>query len=321
MKLAALLIVAMCSIAAPLSALAQYPDRPIRIIVPYGPASNSDTMVRVVATKLGDELGVPVVVENRVGASGVLGTEWAQRQKPDGYTIFVVTSGTMGVIPNIQLKTPYEPETFVPLAYLAGGPLFLVTYAGLNDGKVHTFKDFVAYGKANPGVLNYGFGTPGAWIITAEVVGKSGIAAIPLQVYASEALAMPDLLTGRSHFMFVTYSVMSGYLNSGKLRVLAVLDEKRSEVLPDVPNLKELGIDWDFGGWVGLMAPAHTPKESAEKLSHALRKVLAEPGVKTAFQNIGMQTKDMSPQEFSSFIMDEMRRYKKSIEENNIPRR
>lgn len=246
--------------AAPAAAQTDFPSKPLRFIVPYPPGGPLDTMARLLAEKVRDSLGQPVVVENKAGAGGNIGADLVAKSAPDGYTLVMGAVATHAINPFLFANLPYDPiKDFAPITIVASVPNVLVMnleFAQKNN--INSVADLVAYAKKNPGRLNYGSGGNGsAGHLSGELLkARAGIAAehIPYQGAAPAQLA---LLSGQSDFMFDNLAASAPLIKDGKVKALAVTTAKRSSLLPDVPTVEESGVKgFDLGTWFGVFAPA-----------------------------------------------------------------
>jgi tripartite-type tricarboxylate transporter receptor subunit TctC len=285
-----------------------YPSRPIKIIVPYAAGGATDLITRVVAQYLSSSLGVGVIVENRTGVGGTLGTRAVAQAEPDGYTLLTATNGPFAIGPAIYRDVGYDPiKSFAPIAYLAGAPDLLVVRSEL---PVNNLQELFAYAKAHPGELNYGagLGTP-ANLIVEWLKAKSGanIVYIP---HRGGAPATTDLLAGQTQVGIEILSPLLPFVREGKLKPIAVTGAKRSPELPDVPTLIENGFPGAaFIAAFGIVAPAGTRPEIVAKLNRAVNESLGSEPMKQTLAKIGFESNIGTPQDLAAFIVDEMARW------------
>jgi tripartite-type tricarboxylate transporter receptor subunit TctC len=306
--------------AAPSLALAQAewkPAKPVRMIVNFPPGGSLDPMARAIAAPLGTALGQPVVVENRAGASGMIGTEVAVRAAPDGYTILFSAGSTKSIVPLITRKMPYDPaKDLVPVAAAARTALFLIARPDL------PFKDFAGlldHARKNPGRLSYG--SPGAGSsphIAGEMLSsQAGISTLHVP-YKGAAAALTDLLGGNID-LFFDPGIAFEHVRSGRLRLLGVGSLRRAALFPDTPTLHELGFKgFDVGTTNGFWAPVGMPKAAIERYNREISRALTVPAVIDAIRALGSEPVSMSAAEFGTAIWADMARYAKIIEERKI---
>jgi tripartite-type tricarboxylate transporter receptor subunit TctC len=308
MKRIVFLAAALCALAS--SALAQtWPSQPLRLIVPFPPGGVTDVMSRTVAARLAEELGQAVVVDNRAGASGVIGAEAGAKASPDGYTLIMGNISTLAINAATFAKLPYDPQkSFAPVSMVAIQPLLIAVHPSV---PAKTVPELVALAKAKPEGLAYG--TAGSSIHLA-VEQFSTVAGIRMNhiPYKGSAPAITDLVGGQIQVLFDPFSTLYPQVAAGKVRALAVTTEKRSSVAPDLPTLAEAGYPgFDVSSWQGIVVPAGTPQPIVDKLHDVLVKVLAEPGVKAQFAKQGAEAAPSTPQNFGGYIAAEITRWKK----------
>jgi tripartite-type tricarboxylate transporter receptor subunit TctC len=299
---ACLAAVACAALAQP--SFSQYPAKPIRIIVPFTPGSATDTMARPVADKLSTALGQPVVVENRPGAGGTIGIAALAKSPPDGYTLAVVSTGHV-VNPVLYASLPYDTiKDLSGVAPIAGQPCVLVVSPQLG---VKTVKDLVAMAKAKPGQLNYATaGTGSAAHICAEKFRMAaGIDAVHVPLKGSPE-SLTETMGGRTHYTWTPLSTAVGQIKEARLLALAVSTAKRSPQFPEIPTIAEAGFPKaEFNFWVGMLAPAGTPREVLARINSEVQKALAAPDMKERLANLGNEPMFMSPAEFDAFLREE----------------
>ncbi len=314
-KLAALLVAA--SLALP--ALAQeWPQKPVKLVVPYPPGGNVDGAARIVATELAKSLGQPVLVENKAGAGGLLAGEMVAKSEPDGYTLFVAANGPLLYSPTIFNRPLYHwQKSFVPISSISLTPLVLQAHPSL---AVKTVPDLIALAKAKPDTLT--MASPGAGTtnhLMSEMLQKVTGAKWITVHYKGNAPATQDLLGGQVNFNFDQVSVAQPFIKDGRTRALAVIAPQRVKWLPDVPTLEEQGIKGVEGQtFTGLLAPAGTPAPVIAKLSAALRAALEDTAVIGKFYAAGAETRWMSPQDFAAYLQKEESTWMPVIKAANI---
>src|ERR1700726_1969616 len=289
---------------------AEYPTGPISMIVPFAPGGSSDTVARIIGNAISKELGQPIIILNRSGAGGNIGFEMAARAQPDGYTLLMASS-PLAVNVSLYPKLGYDPATdFAPISLVALQPNLLVVSREL---PVKTLAELIAYAKANPGQLNFGSSGVGtSQHLAGELFKRRAGVDIVHVPYRGDA--MIDLVGGRLQMMFETLPVSLSYAQSGQLRAIAITVDERSKMLPNVPTVSEAGLPGFISrGWLGVAAPANTPKPIIDRLNAAIRKALETPSVADRLTELGLQIKATSPSEFATFIDQEINDYRNVI--------
>ena len=295
-----------------------YPTKPIRIIVAYTPAGATDILARTVGQKLTEAWGQTVIVDNRPGANGNIGTEVAARATPDGYTLLMVTAGTHGINPSLYRQLSWDAvRDFAPVSLVAMVPNILVV---TNSLPVRSVKELVAHAKANPGKLNYG--SPGngstAHLSMELLKSMTGISLTHIP-YKGSAGVLSDLIAGQ---VVVTMDNMPPYLpqvKAGKIRALAVSPAKRSSAVPELPTVAEAGVPgYDSGAWFGLVAPANTPRPVINRLSTETARILKLPDVSQRLSELGAEPVGSTPEQFAAHIKSEIAKWAKVIKDANV---
>ena len=276
---------ALLLLAAPLSMAQAWPARPIRLVVPFPPGGLIDNMARLVGNRLAQELGQPVVIDNKPGAGGNVGATEAARAPADGYTL-LMASPALTISPAIYKNLPYQPSQLAPVALLGRVPNVLLVNPASGIGKV---QDLVGRAKAKPGQLNYASNGNGTSLhLSAELFKRRSETFITHVPYRGAAAAITALLSGEVDMMFDNLPSAIGQIQAGKLRALAVTTAQRSTALPDVPTLAEAGMEgFNVSAWFGVAAPAGLPAPVATRLADALQKVVQQPEVAAAMQRQG----------------------------------
>lgn len=307
-----------CALAcnAGLAAAQAYPSKPIRLIVPYPAGGGTDIIARLVAERMAVRLGQPIVVDNRVGAGGLVGTEAGARAAPDGYTIVMGTSGTIVMAPNLQ-KVPYDPvHDFVPVGQITRGGLVIVTEA--NTG-IQNVADMVRTANAKPEGLSYasgGIGTGGH--IIGESVKFLTKARLVHVAYKGTAAPTNDLLGGHVPLMVADTQVTIPHIRTGKIRAIAVAGTERNECVPDVPTLKEQGVPFELQYWWGLFAPAKTPKPIVDQLNTELNAILRTPDVLAQLGKLCQDAAGGTSEQYGKLVATELANWGKLIKGANI---
>ncbi len=301
----AVMIAASLAVATP-SAAQPYPDKPIRMIVPFPAGGPIDVMARLVGQQLTTGIGQMVVVENRPGAGGTIATKAAAGADPDGYTLLFGSTGSISIAPTLYNAVGYDPiKSFTAVAAVALLPHVLVVGPGL---PVRNLQEFIAYARANPGKLNYGagLGTPphllGTWFTK-----QAGIDAVYVP-YKGSAQSITELLGGQTQFSLDGLTGMFPFIKDGKVRPLAVARATRWPALPDIPTLAESGFpDFVIDAWAGILAPAGTPDAIVSELNKATNDALQQPDVKASLARFSAIEKAGSAQEFAAFLANDVR--------------
>ena len=305
-----------------LAALAQtahgqtYPDRTVRIIVPTAPGGSIDTTARVVAGKLAELWGKPVVIENRAGAAMIIGTEAAAKSAPDGYTLLVAHDGTMAMNPVIYPNLGYHSQRdFEPVALLTSIPEVLLVNEKVPAKSV---RDLVALAKANPGRLNHASGGTATLLALELFKAMAGvdITSIP---FRGGAPAVTGVMAGDTEMIFADLATANAGMQSGKLRTLAVTTLKRVPRLPDVPTIDESGVPgYDVATWIGAFAPAGTPKSIVGKIEADIKQALAAPEVKAKLEALSMEIRSGASEEMRALLAGDMGKWGSLVKERNI---
>lgn len=302
-------------LAVSLAALAQdvYPSRPVRLVVPYGPGGVSDITGRIVAQKMTELLGQSVVVENRAGAGGMLGTGSVAKSEPDGYTIVLSSLSAYAIGPKMVKAPLYDPiKDFTPIAPVALSPTILTTHTGL---PFQNLKDLVGYAKANPSKLTYGSSGIGSVAhISAEMLrATTGVELVHVP-YKSAAQAYPDMIAGSVSMIFDALPSAIQHIRAGKARPIAMMSDRRASLLPDVPTFAEAGFpESTLRLWVGLHGPANLPPAIVRKLSDTAARTVGAPDVRERFTSVGLDAYSSSPREFAEMVRGDVERLGKMM--------
>ena len=292
---------------------ADYPTRPIRLIAPNEPGGPTDILARTLAQKLTVSLGQPVIVENRAGAGGNIGTQVAASARPDGYTLVTGNNATFGANITLYKNLPFDPvKGFAPIVLIGFQPNILCVHPSL---PVNSVKQFIAYAKERPGKLNYGGTGQGQLAhLAAELFkGMTGTDLVYVG-YKSAAPALTDLISGQIQVMFATALSVKQHIQSGKVRALAVTTAKRSAAFPDLPTIAEAGVPgFDATTWHGLFAPAGTPVEIVNRLNTEVNRVLQLPDVLKLLESMGADIKGGTSKELADHVQSEIAKWAKVI--------
>jgi Uncharacterized protein conserved in bacteria len=303
----------------PLAHAQSYPTRPVRLIVGFAAGGPTDVLARAIAPRLGEMLGQSVIVDNKPGASGNIGAELVARSSPDGYAL-LFGDVTFIVNPSLFKSVPFNPGTdFVPVGFAGSTPQVLVVPTGLDPKNA---ADFVKWAKARPGQISYGSAGNGS---PPHLAGELFKLAHGLDMqavhYKGTGLAFPDLVSGRLQMMIISSSASKPYVDSGKVRALAISGTKRSPGLPNVPTFAESGVpmpDLDFGAWWGLFAPSGVTRDIVAKLNEVLIRTLADSDMKERLAAIQIEGAAMTPEAFAKFVRDEASKWARVIQRAGI---
>jgi tripartite-type tricarboxylate transporter receptor subunit TctC len=299
-----------------LPARAEYPERPVTIVVPYTAGSQTDSVARLIAQALQEKLGQPFLVENKAGASGLVAALAVARAAPDGYTLMVTTNTTHAAAPGLFKNVPYDPvKDFTAIAQIG---IFRSVIAVNASSPVRSMGEFVTYAKANPGKLEYGQGNGTTQVVFETMKKRIGIDVVRVP-YRSNPAATTDLVAG--HIAVAAPDYLNGLpqIKSGRIRPLAVMTKDRSRILPDVPTLDETVMPgFDIEAWVGMFGPAHLPAQIVDTLDRELEQILARAEVKQRFLDSGSEVKWKGPKEFGPFVKDEVVKWTALAREANI---
>lgn len=311
------LAVAVGALAAATALAQDWPTGAVRVVVPYGPGSTPDIVARVVADKLGARLGKPFVVENKPGAAGMLGTAIVAKAAPDGQTIGISIAGPLAVNTLLYRKMPYDPAELAPVTIAATQASVLVATPALG---VTSATELVALLKANPGKYNYSsMGAGSISHLAMEALGARAGAQMVHVPYAGSGPAVAALLAGDTHLAALPAAAVMGHIKAGKLRALAVATERRSTALPDLPTLREAGIENVFAdAWMGFVVPARTPEAIVARLREEIARALAEPDARDKLRAQYMDVVANTPAEFRAAMKADVERWRPVIERNAI---
>ena len=294
-----------------------WPNKPVKFIVPFAAGGVADVVTRAVTPKLSEALGQPIVVENRGGAGGTLGTSQGAKAAPDGYT-FVVPAASHTTTPSLYTKLDFDPvKDFVAVTQIAAVPYLLVVPA---SSPIRSLNEFIAAAKAKPGTLTYGSAGNGSSNHLAGELLAGQIGAPLLHVpYKGSAPALIDVLGGQLAFMFDTINTSTQHIKGGKLRALGVGTIKRSTLLPDVPPIADTLPGYEAATWVGLLAPAGTPKEIVNRMQQEIEKVLRSPEVQEKLAASGAEPVGSTPEQFGAYIASEVQKWDRVVKQAKIP--
>lgn len=290
---------------APAFAQADFPNRPLRLIVPFPPGGSTDTLARLVAQRLGDTLGQPVVIDNKPGAGGNIGMDLGAKAAPDGYTLFLTSTSTIAVNPTLYAKLPFDPDKDIaPVVLLSYVPNILVVNAAF---PAHNVAELIALLKANPG--KYNFASPGngnSSHLAAEMFKSAAGVSMTHIPYKGDVPAITDLMAGQVQVMFMTSLVAATFLQDKRLRALAIAGPNRLASLPDVPTVAEAGLKgFDASAWFGISTQSAVPSAAVTRINDALNQVLQMPEIKQRIASADMIVGGGSPQQYAELIARE----------------
>lgn len=290
-----------------------FPARPIRVIVPFAPGGATDVMARFIADRLANELGQAVVVENRAGANGAIGSEMVARSEPDGYTLLAVTAGTHAINKSLYKDLKYDPvANFTHVGFFGTSPNVVVVNAGI---PARSIKELIDHAKANPGKLSFGSAGSGSTLHLAGEMFKSmanvDIVHVP---YKGGSAAQVDLLAGNIQLMFDSLSTALPHIKSGRVRALAVTGAERSASLPDVPTVSEAGLGgYVATAWFGLVGPANMPPDVVRTLNESVNRILRMEDTRKQFETFGADPSPRSPEQFRAHVASEVEKWAKVV--------
>jgi tripartite-type tricarboxylate transporter receptor subunit TctC len=295
-----------------------YPTKPIRFIVPFAPGGSTDTLARTVGHKLSDALGQQVLIDNRSGGNGNIGMEIVARAAPDGYTIVLGYIANLGIGPSVFAKLPFDPvKDYAPITQLAASPNIFVAHPSV---PAQSFKEFIAYAKANPKKINFASAAVASLgHLAGELLNVSAGIKMQHVPYKGSGQAVIDLLAGQVQVMFSGMSSVMPHLKAGKLRPLAVTGAQRSPAVPEVPTIAESGFPgFEATAWYGVLAPAGTPQPVVIRLHDEIVRVLKMPDVKERLENVGFELVGGTPEAFGAYIKTEIQKWAKVVKASGI---
>jgi tripartite-type tricarboxylate transporter receptor subunit TctC len=300
-------------LALPAAAQEKYPTRPVRFVVPYAAGGSTDTLARTIGVKLSEYLGEQVIVDNRPGASGDIGMQLVARAAPDGYTIVLGYIANLAIGPSLYDRMPYDPvKDFEPITQVAGASNIIVVHPSV---PAKTFKEFIAYAKANPKKVNFASaGVASVGHLTGELLnGMAGIDMVHVP-YKGSGQAISDLVGGHVKVMISGMASTLPHVRSGKLRGLATTGLKRTPATPDIPTVAESGFPgFEASSWFGVLAPAKTPKPIINRLHADIVRTLKQPDVEKKLEAVGFEIVGSTPEQFAAYIKSEIKKWEKVV--------
>jgi len=294
-----------------------FPTGPVRIVVPYPPGAITDTLPRMIAEKLREEWGQPVVIDNRPGAGGRIATEFVAKSAPDGHTLIVALPDTLVIAPQLYKKNSYTIRDFAPVTMMARQSFVLVVRQDLN---VNKFSDLIELAKSKPGQIkmsSWGEGSVGH--LALELLKqKSGVNIVHIPYNGAQA-ALTDVIGGQVDMMITGYSTAGPHVKTGRIKILARTSSNRSPQMPDIPSINESGIPgYEVQSWYGLAAPAQTPPAIIDKIQRAVAKAMSHPAIVEKMQSYAADIVASRPDEFSKLLQDEQERWAAVLQKANI---
>lgn len=293
-----------------------YPNKPVRLVTNFPAGGLADAVCRTIAAPLSQQLGQPVVVENKPGADGAIAGEFVAKSPPDGYTVFFGTNSAMVVVPVIRKNPPYDPITdFTPISMIGRFPFFVFAHPSL---PAKNLAELVDYARANPGTLNYGTGNTTSIIATGQVstLGKLRMQHVP---YKGDAPLMNDLVAGRLHFAIASTSPAGPLAKDGKLKVLGTLSPRRNALFPDAPTMAESGFPtYTLVSWGAMFGPANLPRDIVDRLAKEFNAAIQKPEVTGPMDRYGFELQGSSPAEMVAFLKEQAESWKRGVQEAGI---
>ena len=311
-------MLACCAIVVACRAQAQsYPSKPVRLIVPFPAGGATDLFARSLSQKLGEKLGQSLVVENRPGAGGTLGSDLAAKAVPDGYTLLLATSSTHSIGPNLNPRMPYDAvKDFTPISQVGNAPSIMLVP---NSSPAKTVKEWIDHAKKNPGRLNYASSGNGTIVqLTAELFKSQADLFVVHIPYKGTALAIPDLISGKVDVLFDSLPTGLPHVRDGRLRALGVTTLKATPLAPGIPPIADVLPGYESNTWFGLFGPKALPADVVNRVNTAANQVLQDPEVIDKLQRLGIEPVGGTPLQFTTMLAKESAKWKKIISERKI---
>ncbi|HEV8094675.1 MAG TPA: tripartite tricarboxylate transporter substrate binding protein [Burkholderiales bacterium] len=308
-----LVLIAAC---VPLAAQAQYPGKPIRIVLQFPAGGLADTVIRALANPLSQSLGQPIVVDNRPGADGAIAGETVKNAPPDGYTLFFATNSALSAVPAMRKNPPYDPVTdFTPISLVGRFPFFVFAHPSV---PAKSLQELIAHIRANPGKLNYGSGNTTSILATAQLASLAKVDVLHVP-YKGDAPLMVDLVAGRLHFSIASTAPGANLAKDGKLKVLATLLARRSHLFPDAPTMAESGFpQYSLVPWGAMVGPAGLPRDIVQRINRDTNAAVANAQVKELLDKFGFELQGSTPEELGKFIRDQFAAWRQGIRDAGI---
>jgi tripartite-type tricarboxylate transporter receptor subunit TctC len=304
------------ALSAPLGAAAQFPGKPIRVVVPFPAGSSTDTVTRILANSVSQSVGQPLIVENKAGADGAIAASEVARAPADGYTLLMATNSPMSAVPAMKKSPPYDPVAdFTPITDVGRYTFFIVVHPSV---PAKTLGELIDYARANPGKLNYATGNTTGIVSTAFFASQAKISMVHVP-YKGEPQAVTDLVAGRVQFMFCSSSTSMPHIREGKLRAVVTTLPKRSSLLPDVPTIAQAGMpQFSITSWAGLFGPAKMPREMVERLNREFVAAMGRGEVQAAMERQAFSLSPSSPEQLAGFVKEQIESYRRTLEAAGI---
>jgi len=298
------------------AAAAQFPSKPIRMLVPFGAGSSTDIVMRILAAPLGQALGQPVVVENKPGADGAIAAAEVAKAPADGHTLILGTNSPFSAVPHLRKSAPYDAlADFTPVTLVGNYTFFVVVHPSV---PARTLRELIAYARANPGKLNYGTGNTSSIVMTAMFATLANIDLVQVP-YKSEPPAVTDLLGGNIQLMIVSFAPVAPHLREGKLRPLITTLPGRSPLMPEVPSIIEAGLPrFPIEPWAGILGPAKMPKEVVERVNRETNALLKRADLRESLLKQAFQPRGMSTGEFAAYTRQQYELWGRAIRDAGI---
>ncbi len=299
------------ALAAPLAVAAQYPGKPVRVVVPFPAGSATDTITRILANSVSQSVGQPLVVENKAGADGAIAAAEVAKSPADGYTLLMATNSPMSAVPAMKKNPPYDPVSdFTPITDIGRYTFFIVLHPSV---PAKTLAELIAYARANPGKINYATGNTTGIVSTAFFASQAQIKMVHVP-YKGEPQAITDLVAGRVQLMFASSSTSVPHIREGRLHAVVTTLPKRSALLPDVPSIAEAGMpQFSITSWAGLFGPAQMPREVVQRLNKEFGDAMKRPDVQTAMERQAFTLSPSTPEHLAAFVKEQMESYRRTL--------
>jgi tripartite-type tricarboxylate transporter receptor subunit TctC len=317
MKLLHTLLLGVALLTGTLAQAQNYPNRPIRLIVPFPAGGATDIFARAVSQKLGEKLGTTVVVDNKPGAGGTIGSDLAAKAAPDGYTLLLSTTSTHSIAPSFGTKLPYDAVAdFTPIAHVGDAPSIMLVP---NSSPAKTVQEWVAYARKNPGKLNYASSGNGTVVHLGTEYFKEQAGLFLVHIpYRGTALAIPDLVSGKVDVLFDSLPSGLPHVKEGRLRALGITSVKRSPLLPDLPAISETVKGYESVTWFGVYGPKGLPADVVSRVNTGLNQALQEAEVKDRLARLGIEPAGGTPQQFAAMVARDRAKWHKIITDRKI---
>ena len=299
------------ALAVPLAVAAQYPGKPLRVVVPFPAGSATDTITRILANSVSQSLGQPLVVENKAGADGAIAAAEVAKSPSDGYTLLMATNSPMSAVPAMKKNPPYDPVSdFTPITDVGRYTFFIVLHPSV---PAKTLSELIAYARANPGKINYATGNTTGIVSTAFFASQAQIKMVHVP-YKGEPQAITDLVAGRVQLMFASSSTSVPHVREGRLHAVVTTLPKRSALLPDVPSIAEAGMpQFSITSWAGLFGPAQMPREIVQRLNKEFGDAMKRPDVQSAMERQAFTLSPSTPEQLAAFVKEQMESYRRTL--------